>query len=284
MNLDALLHRAPAVPFASGSRIPWDEPVFSARMLREHLSQAHDRASRRSEVIARQAGWLDRAILAGPGARVLDLGCGPGLHASRIARAGHRVVGIDFSPAAIAYARDEAERDGLACTYRLEDVREAELGTGFDAVCVWFGEFNTFSPDEARDLLARIRAALAPGGRVVLELHDADYVRALGEAPPTWSAHASGLFADEPHLALRESRWHADRSATTERTFVLRPGAGAPDVYTQSTQAYDDDALDAMCRRAGLFEQARYESLTGREDDDAELFGWVLARDDAPAC
>ncbi|MBP0574657.1 methyltransferase domain-containing protein, partial [Mycobacterium tuberculosis] len=67
-------------------------------MLAEHLSQAHDWASRRSDVIARQVDYLDR-LLPQKGGCVLDLGCGPGnsteLVAERFPDA--EVVGIDSS-------------------------------------------------------------------------------------------------------------------------------------------------------------------------------------------
>lgn len=57
-------------------KIPWDEPAFSQRMLENHLSQEHDWASRRLAVIEQQVAWLAGQLPAG--ARILDLGCGPG--------------------------------------------------------------------------------------------------------------------------------------------------------------------------------------------------------------
>ena len=52
MNLLDLLQRtSPPAPWAEGDKIPWHDPDFSRRMLREHLSQAHDAASRRSIII-----------------------------------------------------------------------------------------------------------------------------------------------------------------------------------------------------------------------------------------
>ncbi len=42
MNLLDRVHRTPVpAPWAEGEKIPWDDPAFSARMLVEHLSQAH---------------------------------------------------------------------------------------------------------------------------------------------------------------------------------------------------------------------------------------------------
>lgn len=274
MDLDALLQRAPAVPFAPGSGIPWDEPGFSQRMLREHLSQSHDRASRRFEIIDRQVAWIHQVLLDAKPGRILDLGCGPGLHASRLAELGHHCTGLDFSPASIAYAEARAAEAGSDCRYRLVDLREAELGTGFDAVLMLYGEFNTFAPPDARSLLQQMRSALADSGRILLELHFADYVRALGEEAPHWSAQAKGLFADRPHLVLRESHWHAEAAATTERYFVFQ-GDAQPSVHTQSTQAYADAEFEDMLHAAGLGVAGRYETLSGDPDADEELFGLV---------
>jgi hypothetical protein len=52
MNLLDLIRRTGIPePWSEGEKIPWDEPGFSERMLKEHLSQEHDAASRRSEKI-----------------------------------------------------------------------------------------------------------------------------------------------------------------------------------------------------------------------------------------
>src|SRR6266542_3437561 len=98
---DLALRQCPPEPWREGDNIPWHEPAFSARMLAEHLSQAHDAASRRAATIDRQVAWIHEAVLRGRPTRILDLGCGPGLYTGRLARLGHTCVGIDYSPAAI---------------------------------------------------------------------------------------------------------------------------------------------------------------------------------------
>ncbi|MBP0650213.1 methyltransferase domain-containing protein, partial [Mycobacterium tuberculosis] len=111
------LVRRPRPGVATGlGKIPWQDADFSRRMLAEHLSQAHDWASRRSDVIARQVDYLDR-LLPQKGGCVLDLGCGPGFYTHRLAARGHHCVGIDFGPAAIDYAVAHAVEDDLAIDY-----------------------------------------------------------------------------------------------------------------------------------------------------------------------
>lgn len=61
----------------------------------------------------------ERAKLAG--ARVLDVGCGGGLLAESLCRAGARVTGIDLAPTMIETARLHALDSGLEIDYQVED-------------------------------------------------------------------------------------------------------------------------------------------------------------------
>jgi SAM-dependent methyltransferase len=88
-------------PWDGKYKIPWDDQEFSERMLREHLSQEHDMASRRSANIEHLAAWINQTILSNRPSRILDLGCGPGLYEKYLCDFGHECTGIDFSPASI---------------------------------------------------------------------------------------------------------------------------------------------------------------------------------------
>lgn len=170
MDLIDLVHRRPVPgPWSEGEKIPWNEPAFSRRMLEEHLSQAHDAASRRFEVIDLHVAWIHGNLLKGRQARILDLGCGPGLYTSRLAALGHSCVGIDFSPASIEYARQQIEEAGLDCRYHLEDVRQAEYGRanngpGYDLVMFLYGEINVFRRGDAAAILQKAHAAWSRAG------------------------------------------------------------------------------------------------------------------------
>ena len=52
---------------------------------------------------------------------VLDVGCGGGLLAETLARAGAQVTGIDLAPRMVETARLHALDSGLAIDYRVED-------------------------------------------------------------------------------------------------------------------------------------------------------------------
>ncbi len=250
-------------------KIPWHDPDFSRRMLAEHLSQAHDHASRRFEIIDQQVEWIHREILKAQPATILDLGCGPGFYASRFAALGHTCTGIDFSPASIVYAR-ERHPDG---TYILADLLTADFGAGYDLVTLIYGELNAFSPDQAARIVAKAHAALKPGGSLLLEVHPAEFVQRLGHEAPSWYTAEQGLFGDEPYLCLNESSYEEDRAVF--RHYVYAADTGALRQYTSMLQAYTDDEYR---RLLGAFERVQfYPSLTG-SGDPSELFAIVAEK------
>lgn len=97
--------------------------------------------------------------------RLLDLGCGTGLHALAFARHGWTVAGIDLSHEMIASAKARAEQAGLSIPFRQGDVREAGPERDFDAVV---SLFHVASYQTSRNALAAMfrtaHAALKPDG------------------------------------------------------------------------------------------------------------------------
>lgn len=265
-------------PWEEADNIPWNEPGFSERMLREHLSQHHNAASRRLEIIGKQIDWIHDTVLAGRATKILDLGCGPGLYSNLLAAAGHECVGIDYSPASIAYARTTAEEKQLACTYLQQDIRIAEYGTGYGLAMLIFGEFNVFRPSDAQTILKKIHAALADDGVLVLEPHTFDAIRQGGEAPRFWYSSKKGLFLDTPHLCLQENFWNAERSATTTRYFILDAATDNVTCYAQSMQAYTNEQYQSVLNECGFRDVAFYPSLLGEPDPDHQDLMAIVAR------
>jgi SAM-dependent methyltransferase len=281
MKLTDIVGRAsPPAPWDEGGNIPWDDPGFSERMLREHLSQDHDMASRRSEIIDRHVEWIHETLLAGAPSRVLDLCCGPGLYARRLSELGHDCFGIDFSPASIRHAEGEAGVAGGAgeCRFACSDVRTAEFGSGFDLAMLIFGEFNVFRRADAAGILARAHDALAPGGTLLLEPQTLETVRETGEGPPTWYSSEGGLFLDGPHVCLKESFWDPESRTATTRFYVLDATTCSVERHAMTAQGYEESELAAMLADAGFEGGDFMSSLAGVAiEDQAGLFA-VIAR------
>ena len=264
MKLSDLSRRAlPPAPWSEGDNIPWHEPACSERMLDAHLSQAHDRASRRSATIDEQVAWICDALLPAAAARVLDLACGPGLYTSRLAARGHTCHGIDFAPAAVRYARETAAEQQLSATYELADLRRADFGGGHDLAMMLFGQINVFRRAEAAAIIARAFDALAPGGRLLLEPQRAASLEAEAGAPPGWTYEDGGLFSTRPHLLLTEQFWDARQHTLTRRFFVVDAATAVVTPCAMSAVAYEEAELQSVLQGAG-FELGGFE-LGGSE-------------------
>ena len=105
-----------------------------------------------------------RAVRPLAGKRALDVGCGAGLLCEPLARLGAAVTGVDAAAENIAAASAHAAGAGLAIDYHCGDVGELGLA-GFDLVTSL--EVLEHVSDPAA-FIAALRAALAPGGLMIL--------------------------------------------------------------------------------------------------------------------
>jgi SAM-dependent methyltransferase len=102
---------------------------------------------------------------AGPVRDILDLGCGTGNHALRLASRGYRVTGVDISAGMLAVARDKAKQEKLDVAFHEADIRDFRMEQPCDAVLMMFAVLGY--QIENADVLAALRTArrhLRPGG------------------------------------------------------------------------------------------------------------------------
>jgi SAM-dependent methyltransferase len=231
--------------------IPWEDPDFSRRMLREHLNQNHDLASRRTKWIERQVAWIDEILLRGRPSRILDLGCGPGFYLHRLVTLGHRCLGIDFGPASIDFARQH-NPDTSRCHFVLGDIRRSDLRGPFDLAMILFGELNVFSPQEASAILRRVQASLEGGGRLIVELQKPEAVERTGRTETFEERCAAGLFADEPHRCRTESEWLTEAQVAVQRFHVSGEGSAKVRTFRNTTRAWSKDNFQTLLTEAGF--------------------------------
>ncbi len=279
LDLSNIIQReSPPVPWTEGEKIPWNDPGFSQRMLREHLSQDHDAASRRFEIVDGHVEWIHYNILAGAPSSILDLGCGPGLYSSRLATLGHRCQGIDFSPASIEYAKVNAEQKNLTCQYTLGDIRETDYGQGYDLAMLIFGEFNVFRAHDARLILEKAYQALDDNGIILLEPHTFEAVQMIGEQPASWYSSEAGLFSETPHLYLYESFWIEEIQVAIERYFILDQFSNQISRYSATVQAYRENDYQELLQESGFRDVNIFSSLLGTPDEVHQHLFAITAR------
>jgi cyclopropane fatty-acyl-phospholipid synthase-like methyltransferase len=104
------------------------------------------------------------------GSRILDVGCGNGLPATRELAVSHEVTGVDISQEQIARARTNVP----AATFVCGDVREVDLPAGaFDAIVALY-LIDNIAREDYPALFRRLGGLLRPNGRLLLSAEPGD--------------------------------------------------------------------------------------------------------------
>ncbi|MEV7493593.1 MULTISPECIES: class I SAM-dependent methyltransferase [Streptomyces] len=134
------------------------------------------------------------------GRDVLDIGCGSGLYARRLRRAGAaRAVGMDESAAMVEHARRREEREGLGVEYLAANAAGPAAGlpdiTGsFDVVTAVYVLPYASSRQELEGFCVTARRALRDtGGRFVAAVLNPEF-----STDPQWYRHYGMLLSAQP--------------------------------------------------------------------------------------
>lgn len=217
----AAFHERPA-PFSRYTvNTLWTDPHIGRQMLAAHLNPDHDAASRRPATIDATIAWID-ARLGLADKRVVDLGCGPGLYARRMALRGASVTGLDFSPVSIGHAMSDIPA-GVHLTYELADYLTDPLPGPADIVTLIYGDYCALSPTRRAALLSRIRAILAPGGRLVFDVYSTGQLAGFTEGFEGGPRYMNGFWAEGDYFAFKRTLVYPAGSITLERYLVATP-------------------------------------------------------------
>ncbi len=122
----------------------------------------------------REVQFLVRELKLEGSMRILDLACGFGRHANRLAELGHQVTGVDITPAFLEMARQDAARRGVHVEYVQGDMRNITYRQEFDRVLSMFTSFGYFGDDDNFKVLKNVARALKPGGLFCLDTMNRD--------------------------------------------------------------------------------------------------------------
>lgn len=158
-----------------------------------------------------EVDFIEQSLELKPASHVLDLCCGHGRHAIELARRGYQVTGVDLSARALRRARRAASEAGADIRWQRCDMRDVAFQGEFDGVINMFTSFGYLeSEEEDRGVLERVRAALRPGGRFLIDFINRDWVIRRYQARD-WRRAPDGS------ILLLERRWTACASSCWQR-------------------------------------------------------------------
>ncbi|MCM0622529.1 class I SAM-dependent methyltransferase [Nocardioides bruguierae] len=105
--------------------------------------------------------------------RILDAPCGQARFADPITSAGHEYVGVDRSPFMIEHAKAKSSAQVVLIT---RDIEDCTFDMEFDLAINWFTSFGYDSDQSSKRCLERLYSALKPGGRLVMEIMNGQWL------------------------------------------------------------------------------------------------------------
>ncbi|WP_159765609.1 class I SAM-dependent methyltransferase [Streptomyces sp. HM190] len=238
--------------------LPYGDPEFSARLLREQTDSTTTDSSRPPAVIEQQLAWLRAKLPGWRAGRVHHPLCGPGAYTAALA--GHGLtgyVGVDAGPAVVEHARRRfAGQDHVR--FVLGDVRDTAVPAGepaCDTLLLTYDAANFFAPRALRELLGSLVRGLRPGGIAVLDLRLAeDGTPGFDEGRRVHRRRTGSVFRDGPHLLLSEGFTAADGTLLGHRIVAVDDGPGGrpPEVFHSVLHVPTAAQLTAVLTAAGL--------------------------------
>lgn len=189
-----------------------------------------------------------------PPATVADVACGEGRHAIALARRGFQVMGVDLNSEFIATAREEATGLGEKARFFTGDMREA-IGGPYQMVLSLFQSFGFFDDADNTKVLHAWTRRLTPGGYLVLDLWNRDFIVRKALDAYQWEA--------EPGLRVTEHKDFDSLSGRLAIHYTYTYAEGQQFEYDAHFRLYAPTELRDLLASVGIEITSVYGSLTG---------------------
>lgn len=259
----------PALFEKTGNNI-WTDPHIQRQMLLQHLNPESDGATRKQASIKKIMDFI--RVHSKPDARLLDLGCGPGLYTSLFHSIGYVVTGIDFNKVSIDYAREQDED----IRYIEGDyIKEYPIGV-FDTVIMIYCDLGTHSDTDRDRLLRDIFNSLEEGQVFIFDVFSETLTKDKQEGK-SWEYQPDRGFWDTGEYLLLSETFHDPENKAFAYLYNLLT-AGQQRKFIVWDRYYSESEITDLLKQTGFREVSiHHDILEGNNfTSSSEMF--VVAR------
>lgn len=199
-----------------------------------------------SNLTCREVDLAEKMLDLNKNDRILDLCGGNGRHSLELSKRGYKdITVLDYSSYLIRLGKDLAKKSDLNVKFIKRDARFTKLKSGdYSVVFIMANSFGYFPNDkENLRVLKEINRLLKKGGRLLLDLTDASYVKNKLK-PASWHE------ANEDVIVCRERKYSkglvkAREMVVSKKTGIIRDGYYCERIYSK-------EKIYSLLRNAGF--------------------------------
>jgi len=103
-----------------------------------------------------------------PKAKILDIGCGIGVHSILLSKHNFYVKGIDICPEMIEIAKKVKIKNSANCSFKIMDMRKMSLKEKFDAGLFFHSFYYLITDKDINDTISNLKKCLKRNGKVII--------------------------------------------------------------------------------------------------------------------
>ena len=165
--------------------------------------------------------------------KILDIGCGTGIHAALLTDNGFEVDGLDLNKEMLEIAKTR-----LKTNLYWQNILEIDISKKYNMIISMFAVFNHLKD---KDVLMRglmnLKQLLHDGGKIIIDLHN---------------PQSSGSKIDTYDNMTRVMKWNYDRSLKIEKSDIIFEIDGIKYTDTHTFRIFTIDEMKECCERVGL--------------------------------
>jgi len=259
-KLDKINKRPKPFEFYTAESL-WTDEHVSKQMLKYHLNEDVDLASRNRAFIDKSADWIISRFNIGAQTKICDFGCGPGLYTTRFAEVGAEVTGVDFSKQSIEYATSTAAEKKLDIDYVIQNYLEFSTDKKSDLITMIFCDFCPLSPAQRKTLLGIFHQCLNDGGSIFLDVVSLNYFDSVDEGRSYEYAAENGFWAADPYYAFTNTfKYEKEKVTLGKHTIVEK--ARTREIYNW-LQCFSLESLKEEFEQNGFRITEHYSDVAG---------------------
>ena len=240
----------------------WTDEYRSKQMLAFHLNENIDVSSRNIEFINHSASWIVDHFQLGPGKSVCDFGCGPGLYASRLAKSGVKVTGLDFSESSIRYAEEQAENTSQNINYVHVNYLEFEPKEQYDLITMIMCDFCALNPAQRKGLLKKFHECLKESGAILLDIYSMVAYDEREETAFYEKNQLNQFWCEGDYYCFVNTFKYDDKAVVLDKYCIFQENGKSETIYNW-LQYFSPESLAEELSEAGFTMQQIYKDVAG---------------------